>query len=94
MGKVGVLVSLAILLMPALVHADCADLGRFTHWYLEGAHTVVFYNGDIPLARVEIPYCKISPLSKILLLNSYVCDSDQMMVDGVACSIIMVKVLY
>jgi len=94
MGKIGVALGLTILLFPALVSADCADLGRYTNWYLEGAHTVIFYNGDIPLARVEIPYCEITPLSKILLLNSYVCDSDQIVVDGVACSIITVKVLY
>ena len=94
MGKTGVAVILAILLFPALVSADCADLSRFTNWYLQGAHIVIFYNGDIPLARVEIPYCEITPLSKILLLKSYVCDSDQIMVDGVACSIITVKVLY
>ena len=94
MRKIGVVVSLTILFFPALVSADCADLGRFTSWYLEGAHTVIFYNGDMPLARVEIPYCDITPLSKILLLNSYVCDSDQIMVDGVACRIITVKILY
>ena len=94
MGKIWVVVSLTILFFPALVSADCADLGRFTNWYLERAHTVIFYGGDIPLARVEIPYCEITPLSTILLLNSYVCDSDEIMVDGVACHIITVKVLY
>ncbi|MGO8991412.1 MAG: hypothetical protein ACLQGU_10470 [bacterium] len=30
----------------------------------------------------------------IPLLNSYVCESDQIMADGVACTIITVKVLY
>jgi hypothetical protein len=94
MKKIGVALSLMILLFPAFVSADCADLGRFTNWYLETAHTVIFYDGEVPLARVEIPYCEINPLSTILLLKSYVCDSDEIMVDGVACRIISVKVLY
>ncbi len=85
---------LAILLFPAFVSADCADLSRYTNWYLETSHGVIFYNEDTPLARVEIPYCEITPLSKILLINSYVCESDEIMVDGVACRIITVKVLY
>jgi hypothetical protein len=94
MRKIGVLLSVAILLFPAFVSADCADLGRFTNWYLEASHTIIFYDGETPLARVEIPYCEITPLSRILLINSYVCDSDQIMVDGVACLILTVKVLY
>jgi hypothetical protein len=94
MGKKGVLLSIAILLFPAFVSADCVDLGRFTNWYLETSHTIIFYDGETPLARVEVPYCEMTPLSTIRLINSYVCDSDQIMVDGVACRIITVKVLY
>jgi len=94
MVKTWVVLSLMILLFPTFVSADCADLRRFTNWILETSHTVLFYDGETPLARIEIPYCEITPLSKILLLNSYVCDSDEIMVDGVACRIITVKVLY
>ncbi len=94
MKKMLWLLSLAIVLLPAFASADCADLGRYTNWILETSHTLVFYYGETPLARIEIPYCEINPLSKILLLNSYVCDSDEIMVDGVACRIITVKVMY
>jgi hypothetical protein len=94
MKKIWWLLSLAILLFPAFVSADCADLGRYTSWILETSHTVLFYNGKTPLASVEIPYCEITPLSTIRLLNSYVCESDEIMVDGVPCRIITVKVLY
>jgi len=94
MRKICLVLSLTILLFPAFVSADCADLGRFTNWILETSHTVLFYDGETPLARIEIPYCEITPLSTIRLINSYVCDSDEIMVDGVACRIITVKVLY
>jgi hypothetical protein len=94
MRKVGIVLSLMILLFPAFVLADCVDLGRFTSWYLETSHTIVFYMGETALARLEIPNCEVSPLSTIRLIKSYVCDSDEIMVDGVACRIITVKVLY
>jgi hypothetical protein len=94
MRKIWIGLSLAILLFPAFVSADCADLGRFSHWYLETSHAIIFYAGEIPLARVEVPFCEVTPLSTIRLIKSYVCDSDEIMIDGVACRIITVKVLY
>ena len=74
MRKVGIVLSPTILLFPAFVLADCVDLGRFTSWYLETSHTIVFYMGETPLARLEIPNCEVSPLSTIRLIKSYVCD--------------------
>ncbi len=94
MKKTLILLSLAALcLSPNLAAGDCADLAKFTNWVIEGGHTIVFYAGEVPIARVNIPYCEVSPLSTIRLINSYVCDSDSVMVDGKACSIITVKVL-
>jgi hypothetical protein len=87
------MLSLAILLFPAFVSADCADLQRYTSWILETSHTVLFYAGQRPLARVQIPDCEIRPLSTIRLINSYVCDSDEIIIDGIACHIITVEVL-
>lgn len=94
MRKIWIVLSLTIILLPAFFSADCADLGRFTSWYLETSHTIIFYAGAIPLARVEVPFCEVTPLSTIRLINGYVCDSDEIMVDGVACRIITVKVLH
>ncbi len=94
MKKMWRLVSLAVILLPTFVSADCTDLGRFTSWSLESSHAVLFYDGKTPLARVEIPYCEITPLSTIRLLNSYVCDSDEIMVDGIACHAISVELLH
>jgi len=93
MKKIWMMLSLALLLFPTFVSADCADLGKYTSWILETSHTVVFYVGQRPVARVEIPNCEIRQLSMIRLLNSYVCDSDEILVDGVACHIITVEFL-
>jgi hypothetical protein len=93
MKNISIMLSLAILLFPAFVSADCADLQRYTSWILETSHTVLFYAGQRPLARVQIPDCEIRPLSTIRLINSYVCDSDEIIIDGIACHIITVEVL-
>ena len=94
MRKIWIILSLAIILFPTFVSADCADLGRFTGWYLETLHTAVFYRGETPLARLDIPNCQMNPLSTIRLIKSYVCDLDEIMVDGVACHIITVNGSY
>ncbi len=85
--------SLAITLFPAFVSADCADLGRQTSWILETSHTLVFYAGARPLARLEIPDCEIRPSSTIRLRKSYICDLDEIVIDGGACQIITVEKL-
>ncbi len=85
---------LLFLLSPNLALADCADLSRSTDWVLEGKHTIVFYMGDIPLARVNIPYCEILPTSTIRLDTFYVCDSDDIFIDNKPCSVMTVEVLY
>jgi len=94
MKKIWWLLSLTILLFPTFASADCADLGRFTHWILETSHTLAFYAGNKPLARLEIPDCEIRPLSAVRLRTSYVCDLDEIIIDGVACRIITVEILY
>ena len=94
MKNIWMMLSLAILLLPAFVSADCADLGRYTSWILETSHTIVFYAGQRPLARVEIPNCEIRPLSTIRLINTYVCDADEIIIDGISCHIISVELLH
>jgi hypothetical protein len=85
--------SLIILLFPTFISADCVDLGAFTSWILETSHTIVFYAGERPLARLEIPNCEMRPSSTVRLIKSYVCDSDEIIIEGVACHILTVEAL-
>jgi len=94
MKKILWLLSLAVVLLPTFASADCVDLERFTNWILETSHTLVFYAGAKPLARLEIPNCEITPLSTIRLRTSYVCEEDEIIIDGVACHIITVQKLF
>jgi hypothetical protein len=93
MGKrIRIFLILAVgLLFPHVASADCVDLGNYTNWYLEDSHRVIFYQGEVPLARLTIPDCEIHRFSHILLLKSYVCDSDNILIDGQKCSIMTVK---
>jgi hypothetical protein len=94
MKKIWVLFSLTVLLFPTFVSADCVDLGRYTNWIVETSHSLVFYAGAKPLARVDVPNCEIDPSSMVRLRRSYVCDLDEIVIDGVPCHIITVEKLY
>lgn len=82
------------LFLPTFVSADCVDLGKFTSWVLENEHKIIFYMGVKPIARLEVQDCEIQPSSSIRLIKSYVCDFDEIIVDGHKCSIISAEILY
>ena len=90
--KVVVLLGVAVTLFsPSTVFSDCADLGRATSWYVQGGHSIIFYGGLMPIARVDVPYCALSPSSSIRLLKGYVCDGDKIIIDGSGCLIMSVS---
>jgi hypothetical protein len=92
--KAQILAILAVLLLfPHLSLADCVDLGNYTGWYLEDAHTIIFYVGRIPLATLTISDCQIRQSSYVLLITNYVCNSDSILVDGQKCRIMTVKTM-
>jgi len=89
--KIVFLVSLGLfLLSPVLALADCVSLVSFTDWFAQDTHDVVFYRGSRPLASLNVPYCSINPSSTILLIKSYVCDLDKIIIDGEECTIMTV----
>ena len=89
--RIVLLLSLTMfLLSPNLALADCVSLVSFTDWFAQDSHNVVFYRGSRPLASLNVPYCSINPSSTILLIKSYVCDSDKMIIDGEECTIMTV----
>ena len=89
--KIIFLIGLGMLLFsPVLVLADCVSLVSFTDWFAQDTHHVVFYRGSRPLASLNVPYCSINPSSTILLIKSYVCDSDNITIDGEECTIMTV----
>jgi hypothetical protein len=90
--KVVVLLGVAVVLLSSsTAFSDCVDLGRATSWYVQGGHSIIFYGGLMPIARVDLPYCALSSSSSIRLLKSYVCEGDKILVDGSACMIMSVS---
>jgi len=86
-----ILVWLAILLvLPNVVLADCADLGGFTSFALTGGNTVTLYSGSRPYAKFDVQ-CDIQSTSKLQLIKGYVCDGDEVLVDGSKCTILDVN---
>lgn len=93
--RVVIFLSFIILaLIPSAVLADCVDLGNITSWVAEGTHQIRFYEGEKPIAVVNVPHCEIHPWSKIRLLVAYVCDSSSIEIDSARCSILTVTSLY
>jgi hypothetical protein len=71
-----------LLLFSSLALADCVSLVSFSNWYAQDTHNVIFYRGSRPLGTLNVPDCSINRSSTILLITSYVCDSDKIIIDG------------
>ncbi len=90
--KVVVLFVIAVaLISPSIAFSDCVDLGRATGWYVQGGHSIIFYGGLMPIARIDVPYCALSPSSTVYPLKRYVCDGDKIIIDGSGCMVINVS---
>ncbi len=90
--KILILFGLGILLLPpTLASSDCVNLRRSTSWYVQGGHTIIFYDGIRPLASPDISGCTMNPSSNIHLVKNYVCDNDNIIIDGEQCSIMIVS---
>jgi hypothetical protein len=80
-----------LLVVPNVVLADCADLGGFSSFSVTG-NTVTLYSGTKPFAKFDVRCdVHVQPKSRLQLIKSYVCDGDEVLVDGFKCTILDVK---
>jgi hypothetical protein len=85
-----ILLSLGILLiLPNLVVADCADIGGFSSFSVTG-NTVTLYSRNTPFVKFDVQ-CDIQPTSRLQLIKGYVCDGDEVLIDGSKCTIMDVN---
>jgi hypothetical protein len=77
--------------LPNLAAADCTDLGGFSSFALQGTNTVVLCAGSAPIGKFDIQSCNVTPTSSIRLLNSKVCDGDDVLTDGSRCTVMDVS---
>ena len=82
--------------LPNLVLADCVDFEGFDNFLLYGggyggANTLVLYAGPKPIGQFDVPYCSVKPQSQIVLQKSKVCDGDDVMINGLPCTVTNVK---
>ncbi len=86
-----VLACLGILVvLPNLVLADCADIAGFTSFSVTGGNTVTLYSMNKPYVRFDVQG-GIDPTSKLQLTKGYVCDGDEVLVDGFRTTILNVN---
>jgi len=81
------------LLLPNPSSAECTDLAGFTSFSLQGANTVILYSASRPVASFDVQSCNVEPTSNIGLIKSYVCDGDEILIDGSRCTIMEIKPL-
>ena len=79
-----------LVVLPNLVLADCGDVGGFSSFSVSGGNTVTLYSGGTPYVKFDVQ-CSIQPTSKIQLIKGYVCDGDEILVDGSRCTILNVN---
>jgi hypothetical protein len=85
-----ILVFLGILVaLPNLVLADCADLGSFTSFSMTDNNRITIYSGNKPFLRFDVQG-RIDPTSKLQFINGYVCDGNEILVDGFKSTILNV----
>jgi hypothetical protein len=78
------------LFSPVPAFSDCTDLSLMTSWYVQGDQSIVFYRGNSPLAQVDLQDCTVNSSSNVRLIKTYVCDGDQIVIDGQECNIMTV----
>ncbi len=78
---------------PNLSSAECTSIGYFTSFLLDGPSTVILYAASKPVLRFDVLDCTVQPSSKIQPLKSDVCDGDEILIDGVKCTMMEIKPL-
>jgi hypothetical protein len=78
-----------LLVVSNVVLADCVDLGGFNSFSVTG-NTVTLYSGTTPFVKFDVQ-CDVQPKSRLQLIKSYVCDGDEVLVDGLKCTILSVR---
>ena len=79
-----------VLLLPNLVLADCADIGVFNSFSVSEGNTVTLYSRNTPFVKFDVQ-CDVQPASNLQLIKGYVCDGDEVLVDGSKCTILNVN---
>ncbi len=80
-----------LLIFANLASAGCYDLGGFNSFVISRGSTVILYAGSTPVGQFDLQSCDVQPQSRILLLNSMVCDGDEVVIDGNRCTVMDVK---
>ena len=97
MKKTRMFLCLGMLLsLPGLASADCVDFGGYNNFLLYGggyggANTVVLYAGSTPIGQFDVPYCSVKPQSQNVLQKSMVCDGNDVLINGLPCTVTNVK---
>jgi len=80
---------LAASTLPTAASADCILVDDFDHFIIQEDDTIVLYNGSVPLVKIDVE-CNVQSESKIRLLKNYLCNGDNILIDGSTCMMVSV----
>ena len=67
--------------------SDCIDMSRATTWAVQDSRTIIYYSQNAPVAKFVLQDCEVSGSSNIQLTKTYMCDEDNLIVDGQPCGL-------
>ena len=80
----------SLLILPGAVSADCIGVSFFDNFIIQEDDTVILYNGQVALVKLDLD-CNVEPSSKIRLLRNYLCSGDNILIDDSNCKIVSVR---
>ncbi len=81
---------LAASILPAAAFADCMLVEYFDNFMIQEDDTIILYNGSVALVKIDVE-CNVEPDSRIRLLKNYLCNGDNILIDGSTCMIVSVR---
>ncbi len=78
--------------LPSLGLADCVDFATFNRFYVQDDGSIIFYYNNLPLGKVTLQDCTANSSSDIRLIKSFICQGDDILVDGKSCTLFSVTI--
>jgi hypothetical protein len=66
---------------------DCTDLHRATSWVVQDERTIIYYAENTSVAKIVLQDCEVSSSSNVRLTKTYMCDEDNLIIDGQECAL-------
>lgn len=75
------------------VYSNCVGVYTANSYAIIDIHTIILYDFSNPIAILKTPWCSIFNYSDICLGRDYICEGDELIIDGKKCEIREIRFL-